>query len=235
MADNPLIDMIENILLTPSSDFYVATILHDPAGNALDPRRIDSLDLGILDVQGIPIGIVIKNLLLKGMSNVQVAFGQDGNPKISVDGSTVTFHAILPNQQPGYTRPADVPPQVEANGDLDVTISGKAMPPGTISLTIRKVRDLTGVFDATEGAGGISTVEIKFTRLAFDLDLAGGAMTIQVKLKTVFNETINRILNQPDTQATILQKVNEKISSPDILSGLSDVATTQARRALSGS
>jgi hypothetical protein len=210
--------MIENILLTPSSDFYIANILHDPAGNALDPRTIDSLDLGTIDVQGIPIGVTIRNLLVKGMSDVQVAFDGDGNPEISVDGNTVNFHAILPNR--------------EANGELDVTISGTAMPPGTIALTIAAIRDLTGIFDATEGSGGLSTVTVTFTGLTLDIDLAAGAMVIVVKLPTVFNDTINRVLNQPDTQAKFLAQVNDKLSSPDILSGLSQVATAQARAAL---
>lgn len=232
MADNPLIDMIENILLTPSSDFYIANILHDPSGNALDPRSIDSLDLGTIDIQGIPIGVTIKKLLLKGMSNAQVAFDAEGNPKIEVTGNTVTFHAVLPNAQQGYTRPADVPPQVEAHGELDVTIAGQAMPPGTISLTIGAIKDLTGVFEATEGSGGLSTLDITFTSLTLALDLPSGTMVIKVDLPTVFKDTINHVLNQPDIQASFLAQVNQKLSSPDILSGLSQVATTQARAAL---
>jgi len=229
--DNPLIDMIENILLTPSSDFYIATILHDPNGGALDPRTIDSVDLGTISLEGVQIGIVIRNLVVRGLSNVQVAFDSEGNPEISVDGDSVTFHAVLPNQQAGYTRPPDVPAVAAAHGDLDVTIAGQPMPPGTILLTISAVQDLKGVFTATEGAGGLSTVEITFTALSVGLDLAAGVMKITVDLATVFKETINHILNQPDMQASFLEKVNAQISSPDVLASLSQVAT-KARAAL---
>ncbi|MFN3945400.1 MAG: hypothetical protein ACK4K7_10765 [Allosphingosinicella sp.] len=233
--DNQLIEMIENILLTPSSDFYIATILHDPNGGALDPRTIDSIDLGTIDIQGVQIGIVIRNLVVRGLSNVQVAFDADGNPEISVDGDTVTFHAVLPNEQPGYTRPPDVPAVAAAHGDLDVTIAGQPMPPGTILLTISAVEDLTGVFTATEGDGGLSTVEIAFTSLSIALDLPAGVMTIAVDLPTVFKQTINHILNQPDMQASFLDKVNAQLSSQAVLSSLSEVATKEARAALGSS
>lgn len=231
MPDNPLIDIIENILLTPSSDFYIATILHDPKGNALDRRTIESLDLGT-NFESIEIGITIKNLVVKGMSNVQVALDGQGNPEISADGDTVTFHAKLPNQQPGYTRPGDVPAEVEANGELDVSIGGTQMPSGTIALTISAIGDLTGVFNATEGPGGLSTVEVTFTSLKLNLDLASDVMKVNVTLPTVFSDTINRILNQPEMQQTFLDQINARLSSSDILLGLSQFATTQACAAL---
>ncbi|HEX3406613.1 MAG TPA: hypothetical protein VHS81_05185 [Caulobacteraceae bacterium] len=232
MADNQLVDLIENILLSPSSDFYISNILHDPAGNALDPRTIDRVDLGVFQVEGIQIGIVIKNLVVKGLSNVQVAFDGQGNPKITVDGDTVTFHAILPNRQDGYTRPADVPEPAHADGDLDVSIGGQPMPPGTLALTISAIKDLTGVFDATEGGGGLSTVNVDFKRVSLGIDVGTSALVVKVKLPTIFNETINYVLNQADTQAKFLEQVNAKLSSPDILSTLSQVATEKARAAL---
>ena len=233
MADNALIEVIENILLTPSSDFYIATILHDPAGNALDPRTVDVLDLGTFNIDGINLGIVIKNLTVHGLSNVQVIFDPQGNPDITVSGNTVTFHARLPNTQPGYTRPPDVPSQVQAHGALNVTIAGQPMPPGTLDLTLQRVEDLTGVFTATESTGGdLSTLEVQFTSVSVHPRLGDGNMTITVNLPTVFVSTINHVLNQPGNQAALLEQVNLKLASPDILNSLSQVATQQARKAL---
>lgn len=233
MSNNQLIDILENLLLTPSSDFYISTILYNPNGSALDPRTIDDVDLGTLTVRDIPIGVIIRNLNVRGLSNTQVKFDGQGNPDIKVDGSTVTFHAKQPNTQEGYSRPPQVPAQILANGELDVSIAGSAMPPGTISLVVNSVAELTGTFSATEQVGGQSdTATITFTALSVKPDIGGGNIDIQIHLDTAFQGTINYVLNLASTQQQIIDQVNAKLNGADILSQLSDVATQQARTAL---
>lgn len=236
MSDNPLVDAIENILLVPSSDFYLPKILYDPGGNALDPRTIDQLDLGTISVLGLQLGVGVRNFSVHGLSNVQVIMDADGNPDIQVDGDTVTFHAQLPNTNPAYQRPPSVPNQVQASGELDITIGAQKMPPGTLSITMQTVADLTGVFTATESQGGnLATLEIGFTQLSVNPVLSPGNLVITIDLDTSFAPTINYVLNQPANQATLLQQVNQKLASPDVLQGLSQVATQQARAALASS
>jgi hypothetical protein len=186
-----------------------------------------------VQVEGIPIGIVIKALTVKGLSNAQVIFDQDGNPRITVVDDTVTFHAKLPNTQAGYQRPPDVPPQVCAHGQLLVTIAGTVMPPGTIDLVIHSVDDLTGVFTATERESRkLSTLQIDFTHLSVNTALTPNNLVIAITLDTVFVQTINQVLNLPDIQAKLIGEVNTRLASPDILASLSQVATEQARKAL---
>lgn len=233
--DSQLVELLENMLLTPASDFYLSSILHNPNGEALDPRHVDDLDLGTIELMGLTIGLDVKNLEVHGLSNTQVKFDAQGNPLIVVAGSQVTFHAKLPNTQDGYVRPPDVPAQAQATGELYVTLMGKPMPPGTIAITIASIDDLTGVFTATtEQDGKLDTAVINFSKIAVTEQPGGVAMKVTVDLATAFRDSINYVLNQPDMQKTILEQVNAKLASPDVLSSLSSVATAEARKALSG-
>lgn len=235
MTDSQLVEILENMLLTPSSDFYISTILYNPDGSALDPRDIDYADLGIFDVQGISIGIIIRCLNIRGLSNSQVKFDAHGDPEITVDSNKVTFHAKQPNTQPGYQRPQQVPNQILASGELDITLAGQSMPPGSISVTINSVDDLTGVFSATlDNPGRLDTVTITFFALSVNPRIGDGNIKIQVSLDTVFQDAINQILNRDENQKRIIDEINSKLSSPDILTSLSQVATEKARAALSG-
>ncbi|RBH56711.1 hypothetical protein EXW72_04455 [Pseudomonas sp. BCA14] len=233
MSDSQLVQLLENMLLTPSSDFYLSKILYNADGSALDPRTIAAVDLGSFSLEGVPIDIVIKKLNIRGLSNSQVKFDSGTNPEIVVDGSTVTFHAKQPNTQDGYQRPATVPNQILANGELHVTLDHSDMPPGTISLTINHVDDLTGVFSATEAVDGqLDTTVVNFSSLSINPVIGNGNLTIVVDLDTVFKATINQLLNEDANQKKIIDALNSEISNPDLLASLSQIATQEARKAL---
>lgn len=230
--DNQLVALLENSLLTPASDFYIAKILHNPDGSALDPRSIQTLDLGMHEVEGISIGVVLKNVLVQGLSNVQVKFTSPTQPEISVEGNTVTFHAQQPDQQADYQRPSDVPNQILMKGELDITLAGQTMPPGTISVTVNTVGEILGIFEATEQVDGQpSTAVVTFTKFAVFPSVGGGNIVIQVDLNTVFKDTINYVLNQPDSLQKLIDQVNQELATPDVLAALSQSATDAARKA----
>lgn len=235
MSDNPLVDVIENILLTPSSDFYIARILYNQDGSALDPRTVDSFTLSGIDVDGLTLDITVQQFSVRGLSNVEVQTLPNGLPDVTVDGDAVTFVAQLPNTNPQYQRPPDVPNTVQAGGTLQISIGGQPMPPGTIALTIDTVQSVSGTFAATEGTSGdLNTLSIDFTQVAIAPALSNGNMTVTVTLDTVFNEAINTVLNQPGNQQNLLDQLNQYVNRPDVLSQLSQIATQQARSALSG-
>ncbi|WP_324830321.1 hypothetical protein [Pseudomonas saxonica] len=130
MSNNQLVDILQNMLLTPASDFYVSKLLHSPEQDSLDPCSIAEIYLGSFYVLNTLFEIVVKNLHVKGLSNTQVKFNQQGNPEIVVVGNKVSFTAKQPNTQEGYERPSDVPAQVEALGELHITGDGSPMPVG---------------------------------------------------------------------------------------------------------
>lgn len=233
MADSQLVGLLENMLLAPDSDFYISTILFNPDGSSLDPRTIPEVDFGTINVDGLTIGVVVKNLVLQGLSNCQIKFDQNNQPEITVDGSSVTFHGKQPNTQAGYTRPPSVPNQIQAKGELDINLAGTQMPPGTISITVQTVDDLSGTFTATEARPGqLDSATVTFTALQVNPTIGGGNILIQVTLQTQFQGTINQILNQAGNLQKMVDALNAKISSPDILASLSNAATKQAQAAL---
>ncbi|KQO12476.1 hypothetical protein [Sphingomonas sp. Leaf242] len=235
MSDNPLVDAIENILLVPSSDFYIAKILYSDSGNALDPRTVDSFTLGGLQVLGMTLDVTVRQFGIHGLSNVEVKTLPNGQPAVSVDGDAVTFDAQLPNTNPQYQRPADVPNQVQAGGALNVTINSAPMPPGTIAMTIDAVQSLSGTFTVTEAVDGdLNTLSVDFTNLTITPDLSNNNMTITVNLPTAFNGAINTVLNQPGNQQQLIEQVNAYVNRPDVLDQVSQIATQQAKAALLG-
>ena len=227
MSDNQLVALLENLLLTPSSDFYISTILHNPNGTAADPLHAKSVDLGTIGEKdlGLKVGIVLKDLVVKGLSNAQVKF--DGRtPEITVDGNLVTFHAKVPNNQPGYTRPADVPDRIEMSGGLDVTIEGQAMPPGTIQITVNSVADVKSTFEATlEKPNDLKTANIDIKSIEIAPGTQQGNIVFKLDLNTGFLESINDILNQSDTQDASVSEVNKQMNQPAELAPLSKAAT----------
>lgn len=80
MSDNQLVQILQNMLFTPASDFYIAKLLHSSEQDSLDPCNIKEIDLGSFDIMGVPFEIVVKNLHVKGLSNTQIRFDQQGKP-----------------------------------------------------------------------------------------------------------------------------------------------------------
>lgn len=232
---NPLVTFLENYLLTPTSDFYLSKILHDPNGKSLDYFSTNEINLGVFPVEGVAIGATIKNLLIKGLSNTQVIIS--GNtPDITVVGNQVTFHAKLPNTQQGYIRPPDVPDKIEMQGELDVSIAGTPMPPGSIFVTVNAIENITGVFTADEQeVNDPSTAQVTFTQTSVEIEEDSSNINIAVNIESGFASTLNQVLNTPNVYSTIITQLNDELAKPDILAKLSAVATNCARAALKNS
>lgn len=221
-------EILVNYLITPGSEFYLSTILYDPDGGSLDPLTISSIDLGTFTVEGVPIGISLSAVTVAGLSNVQVIMN-GGQPDVTIDGSTVTFNATLPNQQTGYQRPAGVPATLQMNGTLNVTIGGEIMPPGTITAAVDTISDVKAVWTLTDEN---KLITITFSSAGVTADETTSNMDITVVIQSVFAPTINQILNTPDVYDKILQQLNDQLAQPGVLEQLSQTATTAARKAL---
>lgn len=46
MLNNQLVQALKNLLLTPTSDFYISNLLHDLDKQSLDPLVIERIDMG---------------------------------------------------------------------------------------------------------------------------------------------------------------------------------------------
>lgn len=233
MSDNQLVEILQNMLFTPASDFYISKLLHGPEQESLDPCNVAMIDLGSFDVMGIPFEVVIKNFNVKGLSNTQIRFNQQGKPEVVVDGNKVSFTAKQPNTQAGYQRPPDVPAQVKALGELHINIGGSQMPPGTLAVTIKATDALRGVFTGQEEIEGqLDSVSITFSALSLHPAVSDDTIEVVAELDTAFLTVINEILNRESTKQVLLDEVNAFLASAQTLASLSQKATTQARLAL---
>jgi hypothetical protein len=236
---NEVLTFLENLLLTLSSQFYLATQIKEAKFQykgktvTLDPLiYADGFELGKWKIMGVALEITLSNVTIKGLSNVSII--KDGKtPEISVDGNTVTFHAELPNRDKGYTRPADVPAQLEMSADFIATLDQQAMPKGTINATIKSIKDLTGVFASSWASEGeFSTLALSFSELAATIDETSDNMNIVVDIDTSFKPTINAMVNRPDTYKKIVDTLNAELQKPLILQAISNQTTLAARKAL---
>lgn len=234
MSNNQLVDILKNMLLTPASDFYVSKLLHSPDQSSLDPCNIAEIDLGTFYVIGVPFEMVVKNLHVKGLSNTQIRFNQQGYPDIVVDANKVSFTAKQPNTQEGYERPSDVPAQVQALGELHINIDGSQMPVGSLNITIKATDQIRGVFTAQEEIEGqLDSAEITFLVLSLHPEVSGETIEVIADLETAFLKVINEILNRESSKQSLLGEMNNYLASAATLASLSHKATEQARLALS--
>lgn len=233
MSENQLVQILLNMLLTPASDFYVSKLLHSPEYESLDPCTLMEIDLGSFDVSGIPIEVVIKNLHVKGLSNTQVGFNQQGKPDVVVDGNKVSFTAKQPNTQAGYERPSDVPAQVEALGELNINIAGSQMPSGSLRITITATDEIRGVFTAEEEIEGqLDSAKITFSAFSLHPPVSDNTIEVCAELDTAFLTVINEVLNRESSKQSLMGKINDFLASAPTLASLSQKATEQARLAL---
>lgn len=233
MEDNQLVEVMQNMFLTPSSDFYISTILYSADKKSLDPLLVNNMDLGTFDIFGIKFFVEIKNLDVRGLSNTQVRFDNAQKPEIAADGNKVTFGAKQPNNQQGYVRRAEVPAEIEAIGALHIAIDGTPMPPGMIKIIVRGTEKIDGVFSVTEKtAGVVDSVTVSFLELSIHPTLANNNVSITATLDTAFISIINQELNSEKTLKLFIDQLNNEISKPTALSNISDIATQRARQAL---
>lgn len=227
-SPSPICELLVNYLITPGSDFYLSTILYSSSGNSLDPLSISNIDLGTFTIEGVPVGVEFSDVSVRGLSNVQVIMNGD-QPDVTIDGSTVTFNATLPNVQQGYQRPPSVPTTLQLNGTLNVTIGGEAMPSGTISATVNTISDAVAVWTLTDGG---NLITITFSSASVTADTTTSNMKITVSIDSGFGPTLNQILNTPQVYSLIIQQLNDELAQSSILSQLSQTATNAARKAL---
>lgn len=234
MSNNQFVDILLNMLLTPKSDFYISKLLYSADKKSLDPCVISSIDLGVTEVFGVQFAILVKDLEVKGLSDTQVRIDAQNKPDIVVVDNEVTFHAKQPNTQEGYQRPPDVPAQVEAVGSLHITVGGEVMPPGTFKVVIKSTDPIQGVFKVVEAvAGDIDSVNIVFSALSIHPATSNGNISVVADLQTSFIGVINDVLNSEKNLLALIADINEHVSTPQILSSISEKATQFARQALS--
>lgn len=234
MSNNQFVDVLVNMLLTTKSDFYISKLLYSADNKSLDPCVISSIDLGVTEVFGVEFAILVKDLEVKGLSDTQVRIDAQNKPDIVVVDNEVTFHAKQPNTQEGYQRPPDVPAQVEAVGSLHITIGGEVMPPGTFKVVIKSTDPIQGVFKVVEAvAGDIDSVNIVFSALSIHPATSNGNISVVADLQTSFIGVINDVLNSEKNLLSLITYINGHVSTPEMLSNISDKATQFARQALS--
>ena len=233
MSDNQLVLILQNMLLTPSSDFYLSSLFYNEDKRSLDPRVIEHIDMGVFEVLGSEVSIEVYDMEVKGCSNTQVRFNDQGAPDIIVDGNVVSFIAKHPNTQEGYQRPPHVPAQIQGEGRLLIKINGELMPEGRLGFTVKTVKEVRGVFSAVEEvAGQLETAKVTFSSLSFLPDTARGNIEVTAELDTSLIAIINQILNRESSLQRLTDEMNKHLALQPSMAALSDVATQYARQAL---
>jgi hypothetical protein len=213
-------------LTSPSSDFYVPKLIRQSKSPPLEPFTQARNDLGEHRIEGMQMSIVLTNLKARGLSNIEVK-----KENIHLSGDQVAFAAHHPNTEAPL--PADVPAELKISTDISVTLQGTNEPlPGSLDMTVKHFT-LNGVFNATlERPNAWNTAVTIFTRLQLEAEANASNVQVVVNIDSAFASLINEALGQPNVVSMVLEKVNQDLNTPPVLSEVSAHGTTAARSAL---
>jgi hypothetical protein len=225
MTDNAFAELLVIYLTTPSTDFYLSKLLGNASNPRLEPLTIPYIDLGKKTIMGESLRFELKNLVVNGLSNVEVSKNNDV-PKVIVNGNLVDFSAQLPNKE---APPAGISSSLTISAQLVITDDSPMY--GTITIVINSSA-LTGTFKATSSDGSVQKCEVVFSKFNVSADTGAGNFKITVNLNDPLSGFISAVLNQPGLVSQMVGSVNAQINQPPILKSLSDYATTAARTSL---
>lgn len=227
MATNPFAQLLILYLTTPSSDFYLSKLVKNSQNPTVEPFNAGTISLGSQTILGVSMALSLQNVVIQGLSNVQVAV-QDGQPEVTVNGDAVHFVAQTPNTQ---APPPGVPSQIVLTGVLQVVPVGTDPFSGNLTVTINSTT-VTGDFTATSTDGTPATVNITFTAVNLSAAATTTNMSVQLQMSNPLSTFINTVLNQPAILQKIVTAVQGQVNQPPVLSALSTYATQAARQAL---
>jgi hypothetical protein len=228
MSSNPFIDLLILYLTTPSSDFYLSKLIGGSKNPTLEPFTAAEVSLGTQTIAGISMALSLQNLIIQGISNVQVQ-KNNGVPVITVNGNNVSFAAQTPNTE---APPPNVPGALTLTALLNIVPSSTPPFSGYLTVTINQ-STLLGNFTATSNDGTPQQVVVNFSQLTFNAAAAPSNMTVTLVMSNPLAPFINSILNQPAVLQKIISGVQGELSQANVLQALSQFATQAARTVLS--
>lgn len=227
MSSNPFVDLLILYLTTPSSEFYISKLIGGSTNPTLEPFTAQEADLGSQTIAGITMALSLQNLVVSGISNVQVQ-KNGGVPVITVNGSDVTFTAQAPNTE---APPPNVPSALTLTAIVNIVPSSTPAFSGNLTVTINQ-STLVGNFTATSNDGTPQQVEIDFTQLNYTAAANTSNMSVSLVMSNPLAPFITSLLNQPAVLQKIIGAVQGELSQQGILQSLSQFATQAARQVL---
>ncbi|AYL96144.1 hypothetical protein [Mucilaginibacter celer] len=227
---DPFISLLIIFITDPGSDFYLPKLLQACNDPKLEPYTNNNIDLGTYPVMRRDYRFNLINIKVEGISNIQVEKEGANVPRIYINGSNVKFYARRPNTEAPMPQ---LPAKLKLAADLIIT------PVGSVSLPAIHVTadiahaQLFGEFDATSNGRDAETIRITFIKLALQqmLDQADN-IVFNIDAKSVFNQMINRIINQDSVKLKLVTELNNQLSSASVLGTLSAQSTAAAIAAL---
>ncbi|WP_346882203.1 hypothetical protein [uncultured Algibacter sp.] len=226
-SQDPIIPFLILYLTQPNSKFYISKLIAGSTKPQLEPFKDSSLDLGPQTILGETMNFSLKNLVVQGLSNVQVV-KNGGKPEITVNGNNVTFTAKIPNTE---APPTNIPKVLTLVTSLNVTPKNTPAFGGNLTVTV-KTANLIGSFDATSVDGTPQKAEISFDKLQISASASSSNINIDLEMNSPFTSFIESILSQEAIINRIMSGVNATVNQPNVLGALSNYATITAREAL---
>ena len=215
-------------LTMPASDFYLSKMLAKSTNPSLEPFKADKVDAGSFSFFGQTVDIKLQDFSIAGLTNIQIE-KENGQPKIEINGDTVTFVATLPNTE---APPADVPTKLTAQGNLLIIAGGEASPLVPITITVNSGQ-LKGTFSATGDPSQIDSVKINFTNLDITTETTSSNIVVDLsQLDSMFKPQVENLLQKPSTLEDLVQELNKQINEQSVLAAVSSAGTQAAQQAL---
>lgn len=210
----------------PNSRIYLPKILTDTQSPSLNPYTMATLDLGAQTIGGVPINVLLTNIVIGGIPNVSV------NPQ---DGGAFTLTGLNADIVGQFCRLSPPPPNVNdklvLSADFNLSFTGNQLT-GNLVQTIGKaslnakmllsgdqlINIVTTVASLQAGVPNTATITPKVT-----FDSGGGDFW-----PTLFSNFIKK----KTTVDAIVAKVNDELNSQSIKDSLSSELTTIFQNAI---
>lgn len=210
----------------PDSRIYLPKILTDTQNPSLNPYTMATLDLGKQTLGGVPIDILLTNLVIEGIPNVSVK-AQDGGSfaftglNAAIVGQFCRLSPPPPNVNPKLAMSAKFTLSFTGNqltGNLIITIDQASLDANMLLSGDQLINIVTTVNSLKAGVPDTATITPKVT-----FDGGGGDFWA-----TLFSNFIKK----KSTVDAIVSRVNDELNSQSIRDSLSSELSTIFQNAI---
>ena len=224
-ADTYVFDRLRASFNTPNSNYYLPKTVTQLDNPTLEPLKIAKIDLPDQTISGLKfVDIELQNIVFRGFGNLvappnQLFFESDLELNATIDIGTLN----PPPNVPGKMIPA---PPIKGTGQFTMLPErfGRAIT-GRFTVFINSGQLALTLFVTGSDASDM-VIKVSKTKLIVPTN----KMSIDLNIQSAFKAIINKIINKPNVEQSIIKQINRELSKN--LNAISKQVTKATRQGI---